>query len=139
MFCLWDVPQHAGEAMTDSENILLAELQALRREMAAVLERQETLMSHMIRLADGHVEIAQQMMALKTALSEIRGNPPLDNLGLNNEILERRSDESNREQREPARQRRELREQWVREDREAQEQGQRDWLRTRRQRTEDTE
>jgi len=127
--------------MSDSENILLAELQGLRREMAAVLERQETLMSHMIRLADGHVEIAQQMMALKTALSETRNNGPQLDQGLSTEILDilRRLDESNREQREPARQRRELREQWVREDREAQEQDQRDWLRTRRQRTEDTE
>ena len=112
--------------MSDSENILLAELQGLRREMAAVLERQETLMSHMIRLADGHVEIAQQMMALKTALSEIRNNgPQLDDQGPNTEILDilRRLDESHREQQEPARQRRELREQWVRENREAQEWG----------------
>src|SRR5215218_8541216 len=99
--------------MSDSETILLAELQGLRCEMAAVLERQETLMRHMIRLADGNVELSQQMMALKTALSETRGNPPLDNPGLNAEILERRSDESNRERMEPARQRRELREQWV--------------------------
>ena len=111
--------------MSDSETTLLAELQALRREMAAVLEQQETLVRHMIRLADGHVEIAQQVMALKTALSEIRNNGPKLDEGSNTEILDilRRLDESNREQQEPARQRRELREQWVRENHQAQKWG----------------
>ena len=109
--------------MSDSENIPLAEFQALRRELADVLERQDTLIRHMIRLADGYVDLSQQMLALKTALFEIRGQvAQLESQGSDPEILDilRRLDESDREQREPARQRRELREQWLREDREAQ-------------------
>ena len=112
--------------MSDSENALLAELQDLRRELAAVLERQDTLIRHMIRLADGQVDLSQQMMGLKAALSEIRSHvSQRDHADLNPEILDilRRLDENDREQRQPARERRELRDQWEREERQAQKWG----------------
>lgn len=125
-------------AMSDPQDIVLLELQGLRRELAAVLEQQETFMRHMIRLADGQVDLSRQMMELTAALSEIRSDVLLlksQNLTRHNEVLDilRRLDEIDHEQREPERQRRQLRDQWVREDREAQEEGQRDWVRTRSQ------